>query len=179
MPTVVGTRVVIPGKHADILVGVYDPSRRHVEQGTVETGVVVPATVPALAVNDLIVRRVGNVASPVAITASGTTKDNEAFYPLASAFLAGATRLDAYRLADVMAGTLTALDMLELDPTDMETVASSWLWIDGDIFRITNFDDTVTPTVVTITSTTVDCRRRSATTSARSPPVDASRRSSA
>ena len=60
-PVQIGQRIIVPGTRADVFVSEFDPSLRIPRQATIKTGVVVPDSIPALAVGDLIVRSNGNV----------------------------------------------------------------------------------------------------------------------
>ena len=106
-PVQIGQRIVVPGTRADVFVSEFDPSLRLPRQATIEIGVVVPDSIPALAVGDLIVRSNGDVPpKPVRrlITQAGLTQTGEVFYPIDSDFPAGATGLDAYDVSNTLPG---------------------------------------------------------------------------
>ncbi|HET7055153.1 MAG TPA: hypothetical protein VFI12_01755, partial [Thermomicrobiales bacterium] len=134
-PIAVNRFVVIPGARADILISEFDPSVRLVKSADVETGVVVPDSIPALAVNDLMVRLDAGEPVSRAITQAGLTKDEEVFYPIASDFRSGTTGLDAYKLSATFTGTFADPD-LTLDSADHETAEGDWLWIDGEFYEV-------------------------------------------
>ena len=134
-PVAVGRFVVIPGARADILVSEFDPSLRLLKSADIEIGVVVPDSILALAVNDLIVRLDSGEPVNRAITQAGLTKDGETFYPIASGFPSGTTGLDAYNLSAPLAGTFADPD-LTLNPADHETAEGDWLWIGGEFYEV-------------------------------------------
>ncbi len=140
-PTVAGKHVVLPGDRADLLVSDFDLTRRHVEQASVEPGVVVPASL-LLQVNDLIVRQSAGAPVSATIVHAGVTKDNETLYPINQTFPAQSTQLDAYVLASALTGALVAMhnDQMDLAATDHDTVAGSVLYIDPDFFKVDSLD---------------------------------------
>ena len=155
-PTAFPGHVVIPGAQADLAVAEFDIGRRHAASATVEIGIVVPDSVPALAVNDLVVREVLNVPEARRVTQAGLTQTGEVFYPIDSDFSIGAAGpLLVYDLSSLLAGTLVAPDELILDAGDRETGIGSWLRIDGEFFRVDALDTTTDPWTATISPATV------------------------
>lgn len=134
-PIKVNDFVIIPGSSADLLVISFDPSLRLLKTDDVEIGVVLPAAIPALGVNDLMVRY--DAGEPVSreITSPGLTKEGEDFYPIDSDFPSGTTGLDAYRLSAVLTGTFADPD-LTLDTDDHSTAEGDWLLIDDEFYEV-------------------------------------------
>jgi hypothetical protein len=136
-PLSVGGVVVIPAGRADILTSRFDTLLRLQYSDDLEIGVVVPDSVPQLAINDLIVRFDG-VGKPVSreITQLGITKDGQVLYEIDAAFPAAASNgLDAYDLSATLGGTFDNPD-LTLDAADMETDVGDYLWIDDELYEI-------------------------------------------
>jgi hypothetical protein len=156
--TALARHVVIPGSQADILINDFDPTKRVVASAVVSPGVVLPDSVPPLAVNDLIVKARDAMvpAAPVSsfITDTGVTKTGEVFYPIASAFPATAQeQVFAYPLGATLSGSIAG-NQLTLNIGDKETETGMWLRIGGDFFTVGAIDTTVDPWVATISSAT-------------------------
>jgi hypothetical protein len=140
-PTIFNRHAVIPGDRADILISDFEPARRHLEQATVEIGVVVPDSIPVLAANDLIVRLVSGepvkreIKIPPGLAQVAFTKDGEVFYKIASDFPSGATDLNAYNLSALLTGSFTDPD-LTLDAADDKTAEDDWLWIQNEFYQV-------------------------------------------
>ena len=143
-PTEIARHVVIPGAHADILVSEFDPKRRRVKSASVQIGVVVPDSIPPLAVNDLIVLSDGNSSpAPVRrlVTQAGFTHSGEVFYPINSEFPASATgQIRVYKKPSKLAGKFTSPNTLTLDSGDHETEVNSWLLIDDKFYTVDDID---------------------------------------
>jgi hypothetical protein len=153
-PTVYLHRLLVPGKHADVLQTSFDPLLRVVASAAIAHGLVVPQSIPPLALNDLVVRL--NTAAPPlpmshVITEVGPTKDGEALYALDLAFAAGSTDLFAYRSVDALLGSIAGAT-LTLDAGDKQTAAGSWLLMSGKFFRVDAVDTSVDPWDATISS---------------------------
>jgi hypothetical protein len=158
-PVEIGQRIVVPGTRADVFVSEFDPSLRIPRQATIKTGVVVPDSIPVLAVGDLIVRSDGNVPpKPVRrlITQAGLTQTGEVFYPIDSDFPAGATGLDAYDLSSTLPGAFALPDELTLDASDLETEVDDWLLIDNRFYKVDSLNKAHIPWIATISSPTGD-----------------------
>ena len=158
-PVQIGQRIVVPGTRADVFVSEFDPALRIPRQATIDTGVVVPDSIPALAAGDLIVRSDGNVPpKPVkrVITQAGVAQTGEVFYPIDLPFPAGATGLDAYDVSNTLAGTFTSPNKLTLDANDLETEVDDWLLMDNRFYEIDTLDKTSIPWVAKISSPTGD-----------------------
>jgi hypothetical protein len=134
-PTKVNNLVVIPGSSADLFVISFDPSQRLLKTDDIDIGVVLPAAVATLAVNDLMVRIVAGEPVKRKITAPVRTRDAEDFYPIISDFPESATGLFAYKRADEMSGAFSDPD-LTLDDTDHDTAEGDWLLIDGEFYQV-------------------------------------------
>jgi hypothetical protein len=149
-PTALQSFVVVPGDPGLLTAG-WNPARRFAitvppPASGVLAGVVVPASVPALAPND-IVMIVPSVGPPTfsSITANGTTVGNDSFYPLDAAnpgfgVNSGALPLFAFRNPAGFNGIITNVgnnglganpppnwSLLTLDPTDHTIVDRSFL----------------------------------------------------
>ena len=158
-PVQIGQRIVVPGTRADVFVSEFDPSLRIPRQATIKTGVVVPDSIPALAVGDLIVRSNGNVPpKPLQrlITQAGLTQTGEVFYPIDSDFPAGATGLDAYDVSNTLPGTFASPDKLTLDANDLETQVDDWLLIENKFYTVDELDNATIPWIAKISSPTGD-----------------------
>jgi hypothetical protein len=158
-PVQIAQRIVVPGTRADVFVSEFDPSLRLPRQAIIEVGVVVPDSIPALAVGDLIVRSDGNLPpKPVRqlITQAGLTQTGEVFYPIDSGFAAGATGLDAYDVSNTLPGTFAMPDKLTLDASDLETEVDDWLLIDNKFYEVDALNKTNIPWIATISSPTND-----------------------
>ena len=150
-PTIVGTRVVMPGNRADLLVTEFDPARRHVESRQVEVGVVVPSAL-TLGVNDVIVDNSG--AAPVIsfVTQPALVKDGETLLVTSPTLPTASTRLDAYALSSRLTGTLLVTGDLKLDPTDHETTLHSQLYMGGELFSVDQLDKSAQPWTATVSN---------------------------
>lgn len=154
-PTLVDGHVVIPGDRADVLVTDFDLDLRVLRSATIETGVVVPDSVPSLNNNDLIVLEVANAPESRFVTNGPITKTGETFYAIDSQFPNNASGpVLAYRLSDTLTGTFTGPDQFELDATDHQTQELSWLLIDGAFYTVDDLDTVSDPWVATISSPT-------------------------
>jgi hypothetical protein len=155
-PVQAGKRIVVPGSRADVFVSEFDPSLRLSRQATIETGVVVPDSIPTLAVGDLIVRSDGNVPpKPIRrfITHAGLTQTGEVFYPIDSDFPLGATGLDAYDVSNTLSGSFASPE-LTLHPNDVATKRGDWLLIDNEIYQVADLDTSSLPWIATLSSPT-------------------------
>jgi hypothetical protein len=153
-PSALPHDVIIPGAHADLLVATLDLSQQKVESAEIKTGIVVPDSTPALAVNDVIARGVGGPSPEThLVTDSGLTQAGEVFYPIDSDFAIATGPLWGYRLADALSGTFANPDQFTLDATDHKTSQGSSLLIDGDFFKVESLG-TVAPWVARISSPT-------------------------
>ena len=163
-----------------MFVSEFDPSLRIPRQATIEIGIVVPDSIPALAVDDLIVRSNGNVPPNPCGNSSRRprlTQTGEVFYPIDSDFPAGATGLDAYDVSNTLPGAFALPDQLTLDASDLETEVDDWLLIDNKFYEVDGLNKTNIPWVATISSPTNDPMPASGTTCGRSRPVAGWRRS--
>jgi hypothetical protein len=154
-PILLGNHVVVAGDRADILVSDFDLSRRYFEKGTVEMGVIVPASIN-LFVNDLIVEHsASHTPEYRVIMEKELPLAGEKFFKIDSPFLAAPKLLDAYPVGSPLSGTLLAPDTLELDPTDRETLLHSRLYIDGEFFTVDALDKTAVHWKATISPVAV------------------------
>ncbi len=130
-PTRIATQVLIPGENGDAVVAPFDLGRRLKLNADVETGIVVPAGAPALAVNDVITLRIANNLRVKKIDGAGVTRATETFHPIAGTFGAGpVTReLLAYRMSTGATGNVLGLKKFELAPGEHGVAADSTLLI--------------------------------------------------
>lgn len=158
-PVQVAQRIVVPGTRADVFLSEFDPTLRLTKQATIEIGVVVPDSIPALAVGDLIVRSDGNVPpAPVTrlITQAGLTQTGEVFYPIDSDFPSGTTGLDVYDVSDTLAGAFVQPNKWKLNANDLETEVDDWLLIGNKFYTVHVLNKASVPWVATISSPTGD-----------------------
>jgi len=152
-PTLLGQHVLIPSTRADVLVAEFDVTGRRFRSANIEIGVVVPDSIPPLAVDDLVVRTVNTLPKARIITQAGLAKDGEVFYPLDSEFPSGATgKPIAYNLSSTLTGTFTPPHQLKLASGDFQTTTGDWLRMDKKFFKVKSVDPN-DPTVVTIMGT--------------------------
>lgn len=134
-PTLINQHVVIPGAQADVLVATFDLSLRVTANATIEPGIVLPLSAPALAAND-VVARVGGVPEFHLISA-GTPREGETFYPIDAAFSAAASGpLLAYRTTAPRNGTIALPDQLTLAANDHDAIEQTYLLVDGQFRKI-------------------------------------------
>jgi len=154
--------VIIPGANADLLVTDFDVTRRKVRTVTIEIGIVVPDSIPALAVNDKIVRKAANGGPEHRlVTGTGLTKAGETFYPIDSDFPPTTTGpLLAYKLPATLSGEFKDPvhhpKQFTLDSSDHETAKGSWLLIDSRFYTVDDLNTTVDPWIATISSPTTN-----------------------
>jgi hypothetical protein len=157
-PVQIGQRIVVPGTRADIFVSEFDPSLRLPRKATIEIGVVVPDSIPALAVGDLIVRRDDSVPpKPVhrLVTQAGLTQSGEVFYRIDADFPAGTSGLDAYDVSNALPGAFDKPSKkLTLDASDLESQTKDWLLIDNKFYTVDALNKTNVPWIATISSPT-------------------------
>lgn len=137
-PAALPAHLVVPGAQGDLFVATLDPSRRQILAAAAsEDGVVVPDSAPAFAVDDeFSVLDDTNLRIVRAIDSAGVVKAPQILYPVDSPFgpvAADPEALGYFRSAPQFSGTPTAADKVELDNSDTETVAGTYLLIDDGI----------------------------------------------
>lgn len=154
--TAIANYVVIPGPTADVLVTDFDPARRRVRQATIGVGIVAPATLSMLAVDDLILREHDDEAEHRRITRAGLTKSGEIFYAIEDTFPEEATGLFAYDLSEVLQGSFDGTtDQWTLDTSDHATATNAWIWIVDQFYHVDSIvDPQAIPRVAVISSPT-------------------------
>ena len=140
VPAEISKHVVIPGTRADLVIAAFDLAQRLKLQADVKAGIVVPASTPTFQQNDMVTIDTG--PPPFArrsITESGTTKDNEVFYPIDQPFNAGVTGAlyGFHSTGPSLTGDLDdATATLTLDQNDQGTVEGALLLSENLIHRV-------------------------------------------
>lgn len=156
VPSALPHDVIIPGTSADLLVADFDVTRQKLRSATIETGIVVPDSTPALAINDVIALEVTGALKARKINGPGFTKDDETFYPIKSDFPAKASGpLLAFRQSTKLSGTDDPKQREEfaLDSRDLETTEGEWLLMDDKFYHVDSIHSKNSQRIATISPT--------------------------
>ena len=142
-PVVAGTRVIVPGASGDLLLAPLDIAGRKEFKAVVGQGLVVPASAPNLATNDIVTLDEAGAPPFVErlIRAPATSSSGEDFYPLDQPFDDGAVgAIAVFRSASSThsGDTDHSASSIELDGGDNDTFVNALLRIDGTIHRVTD-----------------------------------------